>query len=194
MTSYESRIFKNVRIKWTNFAGEVSEFNPQIKTDANGKPLGKRYFSIILTDEMAEELRNLEMVTPKTGKVVRGCNIRTNVYDDGRPPEYAMKVAFGEKHPPESIYRITDRGKTPLNLETVYILDSDMRERKLDYVDAKVTLAAYDSHGNTGITAYLQKLHAYVTEDDFDTNDEFASIPTIGVSASPIADEDELPF
>ena len=52
-----TKIFKNVRIIWKNFSGQVNDFNPPVGTGPDGKPIGKRYFSIVLTEEMAEELR-----------------------------------------------------------------------------------------------------------------------------------------
>ena len=83
-----------------------------------------------------------------------------------------------------------------LNLDTVGNLDHEF----IDHADVKVSLSTYEKGPNVGITAYLSKLIVYIREDDFDNNDEFASIPIIGgngtvFEGSPMADsEDELPF
>ena len=191
-----TKVFKNVRIIWKNFSGTVSEFNPKVGTDAHGNPIGKRYFSIILTEEMAEELRNIELIGDN-GKVLKGCNVKTRVpqgdYDE---PLYTLKVGFGA-YPPEAIWRVIPKGRMALNLETVGNLDHEV----IDHADVKVSIATWSYAGKSGITVYLQKLIAYIQEDDFDNNDEFANIPIIGGHAPegyshPVASEedDDLPF
>ena len=83
-----------------------------------------------------------------------------------------------------------------LNLDTVGNLDHEF----IDHADLKVTLATYEKGPNSGITAYLSKMIAYIQEDDFDSDEAFAGIPVIGGSdisstSSPINnDEDDLPF
>ena len=189
------KVFKNVRIlpgTWRNFSGKVGEYNAPIGQDAEGNPIGKRYFSIELTPEMAEELRNVEL-RGENNTIIRGCNIKTRLpqEDDGEA-SYSMRITFG-KIAPEAIWRVVPKGRMLLNLDTVGNLDHEYIEK----ADAKVVLSTYEKGPNKGITAYLNKLIVYIREDDFDTNDEFANIPIIGGSydgSSPIDDEDDLPF
>ena len=185
-----TKIFKNVCIIWKNFSGQVNDFNPPVGTDPDGKPIGKRYFSIVLTEEMAEELRQIEL-RGNSGKTITGCNVKTRLPQNGEgEPLYTLKVSFGT-YPPEAIWRVIPKGRMALNLETVGNLDHEF----IDHADVKVSLATYEKGPNSGITAYLSKLIAYIQEDDFDSDEAFAGIPVIGGEASPMPEnDDELPF
>ena len=190
-----TKVFKNVRIIWKNFSGTVNDFNPKVGTDAHGNPVGKRYFSIVLTEEMADELRNLEL-PGDNGKIIKGCNVKTRLPSNGEgEPLYTLKVGFGA-YAPEAIWRVIPKGRMALNLETVGNLDHETIER----ADVMVTVATYNYAGRSGITVYLKKLIAYIQEDEFDSDEAFAGIPIIGESTgggySPMAsdDEDDLPF
>ena len=191
--SSTTKIFKNVKIIWKNFSGTPNDFNQPIGTDTHGNPIGKRYFNIVLTEEMAEELRKLELVGD-SGRVIKGCNVKTRIPQSGEgDPLYTLKVAFGTKYPPEAVWRVIPKGRMALNLETVGNLDHEM----VDHVDAKVSFTTYEKGANAGITAYLKKLIAYVQEDEFDSDEAFANIPIIGGpdgGGSPHNDEDDLPF
>ena len=196
--SSTTKIFRNVNIlpgTWRNFSGTINDYNKKVGVDSHGNDIGKRYFSIALTEEMAEELRNLEL-HGKSGKLIRGCNIKTSLpRNEGDQPLYSLKITFGT-YPPESIWRVVPRGRMPLNLETVGNLDHEF----IDHADVKVSLSTYENGPNVGITAYLSKLIVYIREDDFDNNDEFSSIPIIGgngagYEGSPMSEsEDDLPF
>lgn len=196
-----TKIFKNVRIIWKNFSGQTNDFNPplvdrttgQPVVDKNGRPLGKRYFSIVLTEEMAEELRGLEL-RADSGRMLKGCNVKTRLPQNGEgDPLYTLKVGFGA-YPPEAIWRIIPKGRMALDLDTVGNLDHEF----IDHADVKVTFATYEKGPNSGITAYLSKLKAYVQEDDFDSDESFAGIPIIGGPSvgysAPPSDEEDLPF
>lgn len=186
-----TKIFKNVRLIWKNFSGKVDEYNAPIGIDAQGKPIGKRYFSIVLTEEMAEELRQVEL-RGQNGKIIKGCNVKTRLPKDGDgDPLYTLRVTFGA-YPPEAIWRVIPKGRMPLNLETVGNLDHEF----IDHADVKVSLSTYEKGPNVGITAYLSKLIVYIQEDEFDSDEAFAAIPIIGGSgdSEPAPNEDDLPF
>ena len=189
------KVFKNVRIlpgTWRNFSGTVGEYNAPIGVDSEGKPIGKRYFSIELTPEMAEELRNVEL-RGENGNVIKGCNIKTRIPDEEMlEPMYSMRITFG-KIAPEVIWRVIPKGKELLTLETVGNLDHEYIEK----ADVKVVLSTYEKGPNKGITAYLNKLRVYIREDEFDTDPDFINLPMIGRDydgSSPMSDEDDLPF
>ena len=188
------KVFKNVRIlpgSWRNFSGTIGEYNAPIGQDEHGNPIGKRYFSIELTPEMAEELRNVELRDSKNN-IIRGCNIKTRLpQDEDGEPMYSIRITFG-RIAPEAIWRVIPKGRMQLNLDTVGNLDHEYIER----ADVKVVLSTYEKGANKGITAYLNKLIVYIREDDFDNNEEFANIPIVGGSNydGPDQDDDELPF
>lgn len=188
-----TRIFKNVNIIWKHFSGQVDQFNQQVGVDSHGKPISARYFSIVLTEEMAEELRSIEL-KHKSGKVYKGCNIRTTLPKNGEgEPLYTLKVRFTQ-FPPEEIWRIIPAGKIALDLDTVGVLDHE----KIDHANVVVSFYTYENGPNCGITASLVKLAAWVEEDEFNKDDSFANLPVIGGPDSgysgPVSDEDDLPF
>ena len=177
--------FKDVQMRWKNFSGKADDFNAE----------GKRYFNIVLNEEWADYLREVELTT-KSGKVVRGANVKTRLPSNGEgDPLYTLKVAFGA-YPPDEMWIVTSRGKMKLTMDTVGNLDREYIER----AKVQVTLSPYETRGNSGITAYCKKLIVWVKEDDFDQDEDFANLPEIGGSGSGSAfsndDEDDegLPF
>ena len=187
------KVFNNVKLKWTNFSGKPGEYNNVRGKNSRGEDIGDRLFNIVLTEQMAEELRNMELVT-KSGKVVRGANVKAYVPDDvDADPSYTLKVSFGS-FAPEAIWRVVPRGRMALNLDTVDNLDKEI----IDHADVKVVFSAWEKGSKCGIGAYLQKLIAYVSEDDFDHNDDFLNIPIIGGDGSEANygpdEDDEIPF
>ena len=186
------KVFKNVNIIWKNFSGKVGPYDPQVGVDSHGNPIAKRHFSLVLTEEMAEELRNLELRGSK-GQIIKGCNVKTRLPKSGEgDPLYTLKVSFGT-YPPEAIWRVIPKGRMALDLETVGNLDHEY----IDHADVKVSLSTYEMGPNVGITAYISKLIAYIQEDELDSDAAFAGIPIIGgpdgYSGSP-SDDDDLPF
>lgn len=168
--------FENVRIMWKNFSGRKDEFNSD----------GKRYFSIVITDEMAEQLRNVELTT-KSGVLVKGANVKLRLPKDGEGDAInTLKVNFGT-YPPEDIQRIVPNGRMHLTMDTVGCLDREYIEK----AKVMVTLFAFEKGPNRGITAYLKKIAVWVREDDFDS--DYRDIPEIG-AANYGDDEENVPF
>ena len=187
-----TKIFKNVRIIWRNFSGTPGPYNQPIGTDSHGNPVGKRTVNIVLTPEMAEDLRNVELMGDG-GKMIKGCNVKTRLPQNGDgDPLYTLKVQFG-KYPPEAIWRVIPKGRMALNIDNVGVLDHEA----IDHADVKVVLSTYQNGTNIGISAYLNKLIAYIQEDDFDSDEAFGDIPVIGTGAEDFGSEpaeDDLPF
>ena len=170
--------FNDVQLIWKNFSGKADDFNAE----------GKRYFNVILNDDMVELLRDVELTT-RSGRVVKGANVKTRVPKNGEgDPMMTLRVAFGT-YPPDEMWCVTSKGKMALTMETVGNLDHEYIEK----AKVKVTLSPYEKGANAGITAYCKKLIVWVKEDDFDQDEEFANLPVIGSSFSPETDED-LPF
>jgi len=175
--------FKDVELIWKNFSGKADDFNPQ----------GIRQFNIVVNDEMADYLRNIELTT-KSGRVVKGANVKTHIPKNGDgDPLLTLRVRFGG-YPPEEMWRVVNGGKMRLTMDTVGNLDREYIEK----AKVMVSLSAYETGRNVGITAYLKRLIVWVKEDDFANDDDFASLPEIGggqKAANFVQEEDEdLPF
>ena len=172
--------FKDVELRWKNFSGKADDFNPQ----------GKKFFHIVLNDEMVEELRNVELTT-KSGKTVRGANVKTHVPKNGDgDPMYTLKILIGDYFPDEVI-RVTPESRMKLTEDNIGNLDREYIEK----AKVQVTLSPYERPGNVGITAYCKKLAVWIKEDDFD--EDFRDIPEASGGKSFKADDpddDELPF
>ena len=174
--------FKDVTLRFKNFAGRETEFNQA----------GNRNFHVDLTEDMVEYLNTVELKT-KSGVTVKGANVKTyKPKDDDAPPRYSLKVLFGA-YPPEEMWYVTSKGKIRLTMETVGNLDRMYIEK----AKVQVSLSTYEKGNNRGITAYLKKLIVWIKEDDFDQDEEFANLPEVGGPAkSGFDDEDDgdLPF
>lgn len=173
--------FKDVEMRWKNFSGKTDDFNPQ----------GKRFFHIVLNEEMVNELRNVELTT-KSGKIVRGANVKTHVPKSGEgDPMYTLKVLIGDFFP-EEVIRVTPTNRMKLTEDTIGNLDREYIEK----AKVMVTLTPYERPGNTGITAYCRKLAVWIKEDNFD--EDFRDIPEVGSAKYSPADNDpddgDLPF
>lgn len=173
--------FKDVEMRWKNFSGKSDDFNPQ----------GKRFFHIVLNEDMVEELRNVELTT-KSGKTVRGANVKTHVPKNGEgEPMYTLKVLIGDFFP-EEVIRITPESRMKLTEDNIGNLDREYIEK----AKVMVTLSPYERPGNTGITAYCRKLAVWIKEDNFD--EDFRDIPEVGNGkyspAENDPDDEELPF
>ena len=176
--------FKDVEMRWKNFSGKTDDFNPQ----------GKRFFHIVLNEDMVNELRNVELTT-KSGKVVRGANVKTHVPKNGEgDPMYTLKVLIGDFFP-EEVIRVTPTNRMKLTEDTIGNLDREYIEK----AKVMVTLTPYERPGNTGITAYCRKLAVWIKEDNFD--EDFRDIPEVASGSSGLVqygnepdDDGELPF
>lgn len=173
--------FKDVEMRWKNFSGKTDDFNPQ----------GKRFFHIVLNEEMVNELRNVELTT-KSGKIVRGANVKTHVPKSGEgDPMYTLKVLIGDFFP-EEVIRVTPTNRMKLTEDTIGNLDREYIEK----AKVMVTLTPYERPGNTGITAYCRKLAVWIKEDNFD--EDFRDIPEAGNTKYSPAENDpddgDLPF
>ena len=172
--------FKDVELRWKNFSGKADDFNPQ----------GKRFFHIVLNDDMVEELRNVELTT-KSGKTVRGANVKTHVPKNNEgDPMYTLKILIGDFFP-EEVIRVTPESRMRLNEDNIGNLDREYIEK----AKVQVTLSPYERPGNVGITAYCKKLAVWIKEDDFD--EDFRDIPEAGnaqFAPNDDSDDGELPF
>lgn len=132
---------ENAQIRFRNFSGRGDKFNRE----------GDRNFVVIIDDpEMAEKL------------IEDGWNIRTREFEDGNV-EYRLhvKVKFGD-YPP-SIYMITGKNRTPLNEESVGVLD----QADLHSCDLIIRPYSWEVNGKSGVSAYLKTGYFVLEVDEF---------------------------
>lgn len=163
----------NVKVKWPNFSGQKSTFNPN----------GHRTFNIILDEQVANDLRD------------RGLNIKTHLNSSGEDPLYTLQATISfSPYPPDEVYRIIPKGKIRLTEETIGALDHE----DIDHIDVKLALSRWEMGNNSGIKPYVSKMAVWVNEDRF--ADSYRDIPEIGgVIADTSAyddgvDDGEMPF
>lgn len=134
---------ENARIIFRNFSGRVDKFNTQ----------GRKQFSLILDQGLAEELRD------------EGWNVKPlKSRDEDEEPKFILnvKVNYGSRVSPV-IYLVSEGKKTLLNDKTVSILDNV----DIENVDLVIVPYNYDANGKTGISAYVKNMYVTMQEDVF---------------------------
>lgn len=146
-------LLEDVRILsggFRHFSGEKDAYHAQ----------GQRDFMIALEKEVAEQMEadgwNVKWLKPR---------------EEGDEPLATLKIKVNFSGFPPQIMLVTSRNKTPLDEETVAILDY------ADIETADMFLSPYDwsVNGNTGRTAYLSKLFVTIHEDELDL--KYADVP-----------------
>lgn len=148
---------RNVRIVYRNFTGKADDFNP----------LGKRQFSVILSDVDADNMER------------DGWNVkRPKANEDGETRQPHIQVEASYKLKPPKIFVITSRGKTPWGESEIGMLDW------VDIVNVDIKLNPYywELGGKAGIKAYLESLYITIEEDELDL--AYADVPTLGGMSS----------
>lgn len=148
---------RGIGVTFKNFSGRESQYNRS----------GNRNFSIILDDEMADQM------------IRDGWNVRVKEYDDGsRSNTLQVAVRFDIERFAPKVVMVTPKGKffkkTTLNEQNVGELDSAR------IVEANVLLNPsfwHNAMGNSGIKAYLDTgyfiIEKDIFEDDYPEEDEF---------------------
>lgn len=140
------------RLIFKNFEGRAGEYNAE----------GARNFGLLLSDEMAEDLKedgwNVKYLEPKDG-------------EGEILPWLPVKVKYG-KIPPLAVL-VTSRGKTRLDEETIGQLDWT-RAENIDIVVRPYSYPAFRGCPE-GIAAYLKSIFVTVQEDDLEI--KYADIP-----------------
>lgn len=137
-------MIEDTRVIFRNFSGKPSKYNTKG---------GKRSVGVVLPSlEDGEKLKQI------------GWNVKELMDRDTGLPDTAYlsaKVRYDNK--PPKIVLVTNRGQTPLDVETVGMLDY------ADIVNVDVVLSPfpYDVNGNTGISAYVKTMYVTVQEDEF---------------------------
>lgn len=137
-------IMENARIIFRNFSGKETKFNRE----------GNRNFCLIL--DGADEANEM---------IHKGWNVKTlRPREDDDEPIYYIQVAvnFGGNSQPK-IFLVTRNGKTPLDEETVGLLDS----AEIHNIDLTIRPYFWEVNGKTGIKGYLRSMYVTIEEDEF---------------------------
>lgn len=136
-------VIEGARIIFRNFAGKAAKYNRE----------GDRNFSVLLDPETAERLKD-------DGWNVQFLKVRPD--DEDPTPQAHLKVKVNYNGKPPQIFMITSRGRTPLDEDTLELLDwADIRN-----VDLIINPYNWDVSGSQGVTAYLSSLYATIFEDE----------------------------
>lgn len=140
----EDEFIKNVLFR--NLSGAPGTY------DKGGSP----NFWIVLTDDKARELEELD---------IRGehLNIKWKANRDGDLEPRLQLFARYDNFPP-NIYKVTSRGMTLLDAETVGTLDYD----EILHLDLEINPYKWDRpDGSSGIKAYIKTAYFTIAEDSF---------------------------
>lgn len=128
-------VIENARIWARNFKGEEHlPYNPK----------GRRNFCLSLDPDLAQEM------------VDEGWNVK---YDRDDQPYIPVAVSF-DKYPPK-IYKVTSRGKTLLDEDTVGDLDDD----EIVNIDLILRPYCWNVNGSNGVKAYVKNMYVTIQEN-----------------------------
>lgn len=128
-------VIENARIWARNFKGEEHlPYNPK----------GRRNFCLSLDPDLAQEM------------VDEGWNVK---YDRDDLPYIPVAVSF-DKYPPK-IYKVTSRGKTLLDEDTVGDLDDD----EIVNIDLILRPYCWNVNGSNGVKAYVKNMYVTIQEN-----------------------------
>lgn len=134
---------ENARIMFRNFKGVARQFNEE----------GKRNFCVAIDDlELADQLKN------------DGWNIKyLRPREEGDEPQPYLQCEVSYKVRPPKILVITQNGRTPLDEESVGMLDyADIQS-----MDLVISPYNWEMNGRSGVKAYLKSMYVTLDEDRF---------------------------
>lgn len=163
-------VFENARIAFRNFSGKKGQYNPE----------GARNFVLLLDDPaVVADLR-------KDGWNVKELKPR----DDQDEPQPYIQVAVNYSGRPPKITLVTSKGKTPLDEDSVSMLDW----AEIKNIDLIVNPYEWEVRGETGIKAYLKSMFVVIEEDELDM--KYVDVPdsaSNSLGGNDFSDE-EAPF
>lgn len=134
---------EGAQIRFRNFSGKEGRFNPA----------GRRNFSVLLDDDIAEEL------------IHDGWNVRyLNPRDPSEKPQACLQVAVNYQNVSPKIVMVTRHGMSVLDEETVGALDW----AEIENVDITISPYNWNMGGKTGVKAYVKTMYVTIVEDEFE--------------------------
>jgi len=149
---------EDARIIFRNFAGSPTRFNPEG---------GKRTFSVILPDEIAQDMIN-------DGWNVKEIPPRDPDDEPGHRLEVTVSFPRNAQIPPPAVNLITSRGRTLLGSWDDRKQEWDLSDLKMldwaeiEKVDLKIRARNWDVNGNSGVKAYLKAIYVTIREDELE--------------------------
>lgn len=137
-------VIENARIGFRNFSGKEGKFNPA----------GRRNFCVFLETDLAKELEsdgwNVRWLQPK---------------DEAEEPQGYLQVAVSFDNIPPKIILVTKKSKTPMDEESINILDW----AEIENVDLIIRPYNWDVNGKGGVKAYIKTMYVTIVEDEFES-------------------------
>ncbi len=150
MPYYENLVINNAQL----LRGSFKNFSGTARPPYN--PAGKRSFHVIVSDSIAEKLRN------------DGWNVKTlAARDEGDDDIFYIKVSVGfssGSEPPFVVLK-TNKKTVRLNENTIGQLDS-AEIKQANLVIRPYDLSKYSLAGPTKVTGYLKSMEVTIEEDD----------------------------
>lgn len=140
MAERKQLTLEDVHLRYLNFSGKEGPFNPA----------GTLTFCVDLPEEIVPDLET------------DGWNVRyTNPRDEGDEPVPYLPVEARFNNYPPKVYMLTETSRTPLDEDTIEILDV----MDIKTADLIINASNWSVNGASGIKAYLKTLVITIEED-----------------------------
>lgn len=136
-----------VKWAWSNFDGREDRFNEA----------GAHHFTIILPDDVAEDLASKEWPIKEAPP-----------YEEGDLPEQLLKIKISYKYEPPKIFLLKENSSGEMKKFRADERDlADIRRDTCERLDVIITPYRWVNGRNTGVSAYAKELYAVVKESRF---------------------------